>query len=78
MASSQLFLLSFSSGMHGPPGPGTDRSESIRDFQNFGGPGAVRDLEIFLGPGALRSQPELPGFENFPVLLPRPNRSNRD
>ena len=29
----------------------TGRSESVRDFQNFLGPGPVRDLESFLGPG---------------------------
>ena len=42
-------LISFQPGIHGPPGPGNDRSESVRDFQIFVGP--VRDLEIFLGPG---------------------------
>ena len=37
------------SGIHGPRGPGTDRSESVRDFQNFGGPGPVwsRVLKFF-------------------------------
>ena len=29
-------------GIYGQPGPGTDRSESVRDFQNFVGPGSVR------------------------------------
>ena len=29
----------------------TNRSELVRDFQNFGGPSPVRDFEIFLGPG---------------------------
>ena len=29
-------------GIHGPPRTGTDRSESVRDFQNFSGPGPVR------------------------------------
>ena len=43
-------------GIHGPPGPVTNRSDSVRDFQNFVGPGPVRDLEIFLGPGPV------PGF----------------
>ena len=28
--------------IHGPSGPGTDRSESVRDFQNFVGSGPVR------------------------------------
>ena len=41
-------------GIHGPSGQGTDRSGSVRDFQNFVGP--VRDLEIFLGSGSIRSQ----------------------
>ena len=39
------------------PDPGTDRSESVRDFQNFVGPGPVRDLEIFLS----RLRPKLGG-----------------
>jgi len=53
------------SGIHGPPGLGTDRSESVGDFQNFVDPGPVRsqvlkfsrswsgsvpDCEFFLGP----------------------------
>ena len=46
-------------GIHGPEGPGTDRSESVRDFQNFVGPGLVWDLEIFIGRGPV------PDFENF-------------
>ena len=37
-------------GSHGPPGPGSDRNESVRDFQNFVGPGPIRYLEIFRGP----------------------------
>jgi len=28
---------------------GTDRSELVRDFQNFIGPGSGRDFEVFLG-----------------------------
>ena len=39
------------SGIHRPPGPGTDRSESVQDSHNFVGPGPVRNLEIVLGPG---------------------------
>ena len=35
-------------GIHGPPGPGTDRSESVRDFQNFVGPGSVRDQPVLI------------------------------
>ena len=31
--------------------PGTDRSGSIRDFQNFVDPGPVQDFEISIGPG---------------------------
>ena len=30
------------SGIHGRPGPGTDRSESVRDFPIFLGPGPVQ------------------------------------
>ena len=37
-------------GIHGPPGPGTDRSEPVRDFRNFVGPGPVPGFEIFLKP----------------------------
>ena len=61
-------------GIHGPPWTGTDRSESVRDVQDFVGPGPVRYLEnfscswsgsvpgfeIFLGPGLVRSR-----FWNF-------------
>ena len=35
--------------------PGTDRSGSIRDFQNFVNPGSVRDYEIFIGPGPVQT-----------------------
>ena len=35
--------------------PGTDRSGSVRDFQNFVDPGPVRDFEIFIGPGPVRT-----------------------
>ena len=53
------------SGIRGPPVPGTDRSDS------------VRDLEIFLGPGSVRS--EISKFcWSGPVLGPGPNRSVRD
>ena len=45
------FSKSKSTIKQGSPGPGTDRSESVQDFQNCVGPGPVRDLEIFLGPG---------------------------
>ena len=56
--------------------PRTDRSESVRDFQIFVGPGpvSVPGFEIFLGPG-----PSWSGIsENFPVLGPGPIRSVRD
>ena len=33
-------------GIHGPPDPGTDRSDLVRDFLNFVGPGPARS-EIF-------------------------------
>ena len=32
-------------------GPRIDRSGSVRDFPNFGGPGPVLGFEIFPGPG---------------------------
>ena len=32
--------------IYGLPGPETSRSESVRDFQIFVGPGPVRDLEF--------------------------------
>ena len=35
--------------------PGTDRSGSIRDFQNFVDPGPVQDFEISIGPGPVRT-----------------------
>ena len=37
------------SGINGPPDPGTDRSESVRNFQKFVGPGPVRSrvLQFF-------------------------------
>ena len=35
--------------------PGTDRSGSIRDFQNFVNPGPVQDFEIFIGPGPVQT-----------------------
>ena len=38
-------------GIHGPSGQGTDRSGSVRDFQNFSGPGPVLGFEILPGPG---------------------------
>ena len=43
--------------IHESPGPGTDWSESVRDFQNSSGP--VWDLEFFLSCGPI------PGFEIF-------------
>ena len=39
--------LASPAGIHGPPDPGTDRSESVQDFQNFVGPGPVPSFEIF-------------------------------
>ena len=45
---------SLETGIHGPPGPGTDRSESVPDFQNFSGPGPV------LGTGPNRSVQDQP------------------
>ena len=47
-------------GIHGPPGPGTDGSESVRDFPNFVGPGPVPGFEIFLGPGPVGFGPWIP------------------
>ena len=35
----------FRPGIHGPPGPVTDRSELVIDFQKFVRPGPVRDLK---------------------------------
>ena len=42
-------------GIQGPPGPGTDRSELVRDFQHFVGPGPLRDFSNFPGPGPIWS-----------------------
>ena len=70
-------------GIHGPPWTGTDRSESVRDVQDFVGPGPVRYLEIFLDPGPVRSQDSKfflvlvwsgPGFETF--IRPGPVRDS--
>ena len=35
--------------IYGPPGPGTDWSEPVRDIQDFVGPGSIRSeiLEFF-------------------------------
>ena len=33
--------LSCESGIHGPPGPRTDRSDLVRDFPNIVGPGPI-------------------------------------
>ena len=88
-----IFLRSIRPGIHGPPGPGTYRSESVRDFQNFVGPGPVPGFEIFLGSGPSWSGISKiasvmvragPGFLKFsrswsgPVLGPGQNRSVRD
>ena len=46
-----------------PPDPGTDQSESKRDFENFVGPGPVRDLEILqlrIDPGPAGSDTWIP------------------
>ena len=63
------FLVALSvqggTGIHGPPWTGTDRSESVRDVQDFVGPGPVRYLQIFLVPGPVRSQ----GSKFFLVLV---------
>ena len=55
------FQLNLRPGILWPLGPGTDRSESVRDFQIFVGPGPVRSLVLkFLsvlvraGPGLLK------------------------
>ena len=37
-----LVKVSTRAGIHGPPDPGTDRSVSIRDFQNYVCPGLVQ------------------------------------
>ena len=63
-------------GIHGPPCPVTDRSESARDFQNFVGLGPVRDLEIFIGPGQVRTvRSQVSKF--FLVLVRTGPRTNR-
>ena len=51
---SLLASLWVRSGIHGPPGPGTDESESVRDFQNFVGPGPVRSQNLNSGPWFLK------------------------
>ena len=56
-------------GIHGPLGPWTDRSESVRD-QNFVGSGPVPSFEIFLGSGPVRSQ-----VSNFFLVLVGPGWS---
>ena len=38
--------IQFVSGIHEPSGPGTDRSDLIRDFLNFIGPGKLCILQI--------------------------------
>ena len=53
------------SGIHVPPGPRTDRSESVRDFQNLIHPGSVPGFEIFLGPGPVRDLENFPNVFNF-------------
>ena len=51
-----IFLRSIRPGIRGPPSPGTYRSESVRDFQNFVGSGLVSGFETFPGPGPVLSQ----------------------
>ena len=46
-------MFQFQPGIHGPPGPGTDRSEFGRDFQNC--------LCLTLGPDQDRTRTEPPG-----------------
>ena len=53
-------------GIHGPSSPVTDRSELVRDFQFFLGPGPVRRLKFFAGPG-----PIWPEISNFVLVLVR-------
>ena len=48
------------SGIHGPPSPETDRSESVRDFQNFVGPGPVRSQALKRFSVLVRDQPDQP------------------
>ena len=41
-----FLTLTFCAGIHEPSGPGTDRTDLVRDFLNFIGPGPVQ-FEIF-------------------------------
>ena len=55
-----MFQVLLNPGIHGPPGQGTDRSESVRDFVgpgpvlprfgNFSRPGTTRRFPNFAGP----------------------------
>ena len=73
-------------GIHGRPGPGTDRSESVQDFD---GPGSVQSqaLKIFsvlvrtvprfpkffqYGPVRTRAEPLSPGRTDFGLWIPDP------
>ena len=68
--------LSLVTGIHGPPGPGTDQFELVRDLQIFLGPGPVRSEGSTFLLVPVRSGPRFqicvgPG----PILRPEPNRS---
>ena len=47
--------VSVGTGIYGPSGWGTDRSDLFGDFQNFVGPGPVRHFRIFLSPSPVPS-----------------------
>ena len=52
-------------GIHGRPGPGTDRSESVRDFQNFDGPGSVQSQALKIFSVLVRTVPRFPKFFQY-------------
>ena len=67
-------------GIHGPPGPGTNRYDLVRDFPNLAAPGPIRpedpnfswsrsgsvqDFLILVGPGPVGSGPWLRARDNL-------------
>ena len=71
-------LVPPSPGIHGPPGPGTDRSDTVRDFQNFVCPHSVRSeisqiFSVLVRAGSgfrIRTKPLGPGPTGFGPWIP--------
>ena len=56
-------------GIHGPSGPGTNRSDLVRDFLNFIGTGPTdQDFPNFVGPGPVRSEISEFSFGSGPCI----------